>query len=344
MGTTGGVSGGIADSGGIINSSANDQSVSLPLTLASGKHYFTNADPSVNYGKLTLSGTITRQAHSTAAFIVGSNPIATTLVNDSTGIIGGWATTGVPVGTTVTNTVSGSSWASRNASGNIVPFTAFSQTFSNTDTFPVGVTSSSNVNFTGGLTATNATNGVHVPAGTSMNTMLISDPDTTLSTLILDGSLTFSNGGGIYRSENAVARHLLTGGTITAGTSGPADLYVRVRSAPAIASAPAGPPEALDLDSNIIDNAGGGPVTLIKSGYGVVRLHGNNNYSGGTYVNEGQLRPENNPNALGMGPVYVAADAQVLLGGTGVTFTHDFFISGLGPNKGAFRGGDFAND
>src|SRR6185369_13964683 len=103
--------------------------------------------------------------------------------------------------------------------------------------------------FTGGT----ATGTVSVPANTSLNTLLISDPDTNISTLSLGGALTFTNGGGIYRTENQAARHNITGGSITAGTSGPAELYVRVRSAPAIATTPGGPPEALDLDSPIVD-------------------------------------------------------------------------------------------
>ena len=159
-------------------------------------------------------------------------------------------------------------------------------------------------------------------------------------------TLTFANGGGIFRSGDLAAQHILTGGTMTAGTSGPATLYLRQRTS-AAPDPGIGPPEALNILTQITDNAGGGAVTVVKSGFGVTRWSAaaGNTFTGGLYVNEGQLRPTT-AGALGaaISPVYVADRAQVLVN-TVSKIDNPWFIKGHGPQEqggvvgGEFRGG-----
>jgi autotransporter-associated beta strand protein len=309
---------GPAVTGGITNSSTNAQIVNLPLTLIAGKHGFQTDSGA---GNLTLGGAITRQTGATAAFYISGGNITTPLTNDASGIIGGWAITG--------NAATVASWATRDLTGNIVPLTNFSQTFSGDVTF-AGTTATSNVDFTGGGNAT-------LPAATTLNTLRISDQGGTVRTITNQGATVFTAGGGILRNNDAAtAQHLITGGSITAGTVGPAELFIRTRTSPQ--GALTGPPEGLNIASQITNNAGGGAVTVVKYGYGVLRLDtASNTFSGGFYLNEGQLRPSQ-PNSMGTGPVFVAADAQMLQGGA-VTQPNNFFISGFGPQENGFRGG-----
>src|SRR5688500_14653057 len=88
---------------GIINNSPVAQTVNLPLTLALGDHSITGSSG------LTLGGAITRNTGATARF--SGTVTAPALANDSTGIIGNWATIGGDHAT-----VSG---------GQIVPYTSY---------------------------------------------------------------------------------------------------------------------------------------------------------------------------------------------------------------------------
>jgi fibronectin-binding autotransporter adhesin len=330
--------GGNAFTNGITNSSTNAQIVNLPITLLQrNRHNFTT---DVGAGALTLGGAITRQAGATAHFMPNGGAITTTLTNDASGIIGAWATTGT-IGTTNPLTAVNSSWAANDGTGKIVPYQ-----FAPANTFAAGATvtgvnSTSNVKF-------NAGGNLTIPAGTSMNSLFIAE-DATVRVITNLGTTTFTAGGGIFRAADTAGAviHRVTGGTITAGTSGPAELFVRTRTLPQVLSGATnglnGPPESLTIESLITDNAGGGAVTLVKSGFGVLRLDTSvNTFSGGLYLNEGQLRPSQ-PGSMGTGPVYVAADAQMLQGAA-VNQPNNFFIAGFGAveNGGQatqFRGG-----
>ncbi len=286
-------------------------------------HYFATE---TGAGTLTLGGTITPQSTANAAFDTYGGAIKTTLTNNpATGIIGAWATT------SASNTAAtAGSWATNDGSGNIVPYVVPAANI-----FAAGATVNvsdinANIQFNGG-------GGLTIPAGTSLNTLLFADPGTAVRTITLNGSLTFANGGGIYKNiQTAAVQHVITGGSITAGTSGPATLQLRTlnNSEP---SAAAGPPEAFGITSPITDNAGGGSVTVVKSGYGVLRLNGTNTFTGGLYLNEGQLRPTL-AGSMGNGPVYVANGAQILQGAA-VDMSNPVFVAGFGPNEGTFSGG-----
>jgi autotransporter-associated beta strand protein len=329
-----------ANNGGATNSSASAQTVALALSLANGRHTFTTDAGS---GSLTLSGAITPQLAGTAHFIVNGGNIVTSLNNNTTGIIGGWASTGTDPNT--------ASWAARGGSGEIVPYTAFSHTFSNLEGFPLtGVTANSNIKFVGG-------GDVVVPSATSVNTILLGEQTNLAYALNVTDTLTFSNGGGIFRAGDvasqtgATTAQRFTGGAITAGTAGAATLYIRTRTSEALTPNGNGPPEALFIDSQITNNAGGGAVSVVKYGHGVLRLNNAlNSFTGGLYVNEGQLRPTgpaagalSNSMGASTSPVYVAQGAQVLLGSAS-EFPNPMFLAGIGPvengNQGTeFRGG-----
>src|SRR5262249_41293530 len=162
-------------------------------------------------GTLTLGGTFTRQTGATAFFMpTGGQINAASLTNDATGIIGAWATTGTIAGTNPNLLAANSGWASNDGTGKIVPYTfSLANTFAGGTTVS-GTTSTSNVKFSGGGNLT-------VPAATSMNTFFIAE-DATARTITLQGALTFSSGGGIFRAADTqnAAQHVITGGSITA--------------------------------------------------------------------------------------------------------------------------------
>ena len=316
----------LPNANGIENSSPVLQTVNLGLTLGTGAHYFTT---DLGAGGLTLSGTIAPQTAAVAAFNTYGGPILSPLQNNaSTGIVGGWATVS---NSNSTGTVG--SWAMNDGTGNIVGYTVpTANQFNAGDTVNVS-DPTANIQFNGGGNLT-------VAAGTQLNTLLYADTGTTVRTITLSGAVTLANGGGIYKNvQTAAVQQLITGGSITAGTNGPATLYLRTlnNSEPSPA---AGPPEALSITSPITDNgSSGGVVTVVKGGFGVLRLNGTNTFTGGLYVDEGQVRPAL---AGSMGastsPVYVANGAQVLQGGA-VNEPNPLFIAGTGPNEGTFSGG-----
>jgi hypothetical protein len=100
---------GITHSGDIVNNSTNAQTISMPLTLAAGKHVITTGN-----GGLNLSGAITRNPGSAVIFNPGSGAInvAGTGLTTSNGILGGWATIG-------------GDWATLDGSNNVVPYSNY---------------------------------------------------------------------------------------------------------------------------------------------------------------------------------------------------------------------------
>ncbi|HEY3861141.1 MAG TPA: immunoglobulin domain-containing protein [Verrucomicrobiae bacterium] len=151
---------------------------------------------------------------------------------------------------------------------------------------------------------------------------------TATSTVTTTGTLTFGSMGGVYLLGNTLgSKGCLTfanGGVITAGAStNGATLLFAVNGNNAN--------NQLSVNCAVQNNASGGAVTLIKTGPGSMNLatSTSNNYSGGTYINQGQLQ-WGSASQLGSGPVYIAAGANAYYTGAG-TVPNAFYLSpGLG--------------
>jgi autotransporter-associated beta strand protein len=321
------------NNGGIWQQSPSAQTVNQTLTINFGRHEFVTVPGA---GNVAINSAFTRREAATAHFAAQGGQFVTSvgsgLVNNlATGIVGAWATAGA--------TTAEASWATRNASGAIVPYSGFSHTFSAAGGFPAGATIASNVKFTGG-------GAVAIPPDAMVNTLLMSSDAATADTLTVSNVLTFGNSGGIYRSGDAAARHVIAGGTITAGTSSSsAELHIRTRTSQA-PNPGAAPPEALEIASRITNNASGGSVSVVKSGYGTLHLSPSSpsTFTGGLFVNEGHVRAAT-LGALGAAasPIYVSTDAQAFID-TSSTIANPWFVKGRGPQEAGgtaeeFRGG-----
>lgn len=124
----------------------------------------------------------------------------------------------------------------------------------------------------------------------------------------LGGSLLTVQSGGLIKQGGAVGnngaanRSQITNGSLTAGNTAGAELFLRVTGA------------NLNISAAIADN-GAGSVHVVKGGAGLLNLSGANSYSGTTYVNAGTLIAGSST-ATGSGSVVVAASAR--LGGNGI--------------------------
>lgn len=115
------------------------------------------------------------------------------------------------------------------------------------------------------VASANLTTGIDIVLGTN--------------TLTLTSGSLIKQGGAV--GNNAAAnRSQITGGTLTAGSTAGAELFVRVTGA------------NLNITSVIADNIAGS-VNLVKSGAGVLILGGTNTYTGKTYLNEGTIQANN---------------------------------------------------
>lgn len=80
--------------------------------------------------------------------------------------------------------------------------------------------------------------------------------------------------GGIVKSGTTAS--IFRGGSLTAGDTSAQNLYIFTST-------------GLTLDTDIVNNGGGGVVGLVKSGGSTLTLTGVNSYTGGTFLNEGTL-------------------------------------------------------
>ena len=88
-------SSGNVSAGNFTTNSAGNQTIGLPVTIAAGNHTIVTSSGS---GQLNLTGPVTRSANATVQFTKGGGNInfnGSGLANDSSGILGGWATIGL---------------------------------------------------------------------------------------------------------------------------------------------------------------------------------------------------------------------------------------------------------
>jgi len=217
------------------------------------------------------------------------------------------------------------------SSGSVVPYAAFNSFSSGV--IPTGLTSANNnilLNASGATAFTAA-------SGVSLNTITANQTGnaggTATTTLTITGTVTLgvtSGIGGIYALDGtggaeanlfAVATNGGTGANLTAGSPGVGGSIVIGATDTTPASFA---PNAIAEAAIIADN-GSGPVSVVKVGSSSVALSGTNTFSGGLYIDQGQVQAGT---SFGTGPVYVASSATLFINNAGtVTFNNNFFIS-----------------
>lgn len=117
-------------------------------------------------------------------------------------------------------------------------------------------------------------------------------------------------------------------GTVTAGTSGAYTLGL----------ISANPASTLDIKSSIVNNAGGGPVSVIVLNTGTVILEGTNTYSGTTTIGTGATLQVGNAGSTGsLGTGGVEVDGTLIFNRSGTT-TVSGALTGGGPTTQAGTG------
>ena len=292
---------------GIANNSGLAQVIgTMPLTLDRG--YYTFSSPSG--GGVALNGGLTLSTGGVAYF--DTMVTSTALTADGTsGLIGGLQGAGLIYnGTTPTDlaTVTG---------GVISAYSGY------TDVDSGALSSGNNIR----LTASGAA-AAYTASGIAVNTIRAvqvgNSGGTATDTLTTTGTLTLGDKGGVYVLDSAAGSKAclnLTGGTITAGTGSAATLVFGVNGTTVN--------NQLAVNSTIANN-GTGAVTVETVGNGSLYFAVSNSYSGGTYVNQGQLQG-NNISSFGSGPISIASGATMLLN-QGGTWANNFFLS---PGSGA---------
>jgi autotransporter-associated beta strand protein len=319
-----------ANTNGILNNSGLAQVIgTLPLSLDWGCYIFS----SPLGGSVALNGGLTLNNGSVACF--DPNVTSTYLTLDATtGLINGLEgaglmyNAGTPTGLA---TLSGT---------DISAYTGY------TTTSPGALSAGNNLQFnttTAVLTNTYTANNLVVNTITSIQPG--NSAGTSLDLIANTGTLSVGNNGGFYVLNAAAgAKNCLAigssgnGGAVTAGLGGgaPATLIFAVNGTTS--------GNQLAVNAAIWNNGtgangtGGFPVTVETVGSGSLYFAVANSYSGGTYVNQGQLQG-NNVNSFGAGPVYVGPGASIYLSPGGV-WTNEIYLSpGVGASSAATAGG-----
>ena len=308
--------GGNTTGGNITNSSANAETVNVPITLGAGNHAITTAASS---GQLNLAATVTRAPGSQVVFTKGGGNINLTgsgFTVDASGILGGWAVTGIG-----TNT---GDWATLDGSGNVIAYTGYTPvapgaTLASSTTQNIRIaTSGANVTTVASLTEANTV----LYAGTTANQTLAINAGTTLR-LGAKGAIMNTAGSAPSANHNFIVGAAAGTGILTAGgadnQAGELFLYNNTFS---------GTNNDTTINSVITDN-GTGAVTVNVMGYVVLATA--NSYSGNTYINQGRIQA-GNAGAFGSGSVNVAAGAEAFLNNNG-TFNNNFFLTGIGATE-----------
>ncbi len=243
--------------------------------------------------------------------------IITTTTENTNGILGGWATTAA-TGTTGAAPLTQTDWAKNDGTGKIVAYTGYTSVTGATPA--ISSNSASNLRIEGS-TAVAAT--LAAVGTTDINT--IQSTNTVAHSVAIGSGKTLRLGtyGGIWKTATTSTGLSITGGTLTAG--GPTDNTAGEIVFNANGAASFNQSIAV---SSVIANNGTGAVSVVKQGIATLVLTGANTYSGGTFINQGNLAA-NNALALGVGGVTVAPGATLVLNSTGgMTFANDLFLSG----------------
>jgi autotransporter-associated beta strand protein len=288
----------------------------------------------------------------------------TTTSTNVNGILGGWATLGD--GSTVTITgngvanqiVLGTNFASVDAGGNIVNFTGY-RSLANGELIHNISTAATNLLITPNVTGDMVVNNDNAGTLTDVNAIQWNRTDNNVTLKIgIGNTLRLGRYGAIFKPNTTAGLTWLIGetaaggngpdqniGTLTAGGADntPGEIIVDVNNT----SSSSG---TVVIDAKITDN-GTGPVTLVKTGAGSMKLRGHNSYSGGTFLLQGRVQfvggeggvGTGNADGGGTGPIYILPGCYLFPSGTAPTspVTNAVFIAGngtAGEPLGAIRG------
>ncbi|HSY43938.1 MAG TPA: RICIN domain-containing protein [Candidatus Acidoferrum sp.] len=320
-------SSGTFSGGSIVVNSIGNQTVNLPMTLSSGNHVIETAGGA---GQLNFSSSLSRNAGALAQFSIGGGAVDTSLANVNN-IIGGWAV--VSTATTLVNNSGGAgtvNWAVNNG-GAVAGLASYTTVTGSGTSIPNETGNNVDITSDGSSADTLGTSGV-----TDMNTLLFSASANNLQLNVSSGQILRlgAEGGILVNSPRYSTIGNGSSGTLTAGggnnTPGELSLYN--------CSYYSG--GGLVINAIIADNGAGYPVTV--NTLGSVNLNFPDSYSGGTYINEGELYLQNGA-TFGSGPVYVLSGGRADLGGNnGATVANNFYIEGygfgVGGEPGAIKG------
>ncbi len=296
------------------------------VTLNQGNSQLVLAGGAAGFAGTLNLGAITRNPGATCVFTfpaATSGIMTTTTANNSAGMLGSWAT-------------AGANWAT--GGGTMAGYSAYTVVAAN-GTIPSAV--GSNVQITNGTTV--SSNPIATGVTTDINTLQIAGANSATVTIPSAASTVLRLGasGGIWRADTSVSGGIITIGSaagigvLTAGGADntPGEIVINVGSTSNNNS-------TITINSNINDN-GAGAVTLIKTGFGDLKLGPTsttvpNTYSGGTFINSGRVNAAQAATNLGTGPVSVLLDGEVFLGG--FTYANNFTIAGPGTNESAAFG------
>lgn len=318
-------------SGGTITvGSVSNQAINLPVTLAAGNHAIATAGGA---GSLTLPGAFLANAGATVQFDTSGGPINCSLTNNAAGVIGGWALFTPSSSSLINNNQNGGAlvdWAAA-GSGAVTAFGSYTTLSGNAA--KIVNSPASNVKITSGGTSGNDDT-MNASGTTTINTLYYDGGSFAGSTYLdipTGDILRFGAQGGLIANLNHFLRIGNNEGSVTAGGAAntPGQFYVYNFSAYNSGQ--------IEFWCNITDNGAGYPVSLIF--YGSAELDNANSYSGGTYVNAGELYQNGGGDVFGYGPIYVYPGGRVDCGGqNGETITNSFYLSGYGFLAGNYPG------
>jgi len=317
-------------SGGVVVvNSINNQTINLPMTLSFGRHVIQTAGGA---GQLTFSGSLSRNAGALAQFSIGGGAVNTSLGNVNS-IIGGWAVVSTAASLVNNNGGAGTvNWAVNNG-GAVAGLSSYTSITGSGASIPNETGNNVNITTDGSSADTLSTSGV-----SDMNTLYFSASGNNLQLNISSGqTLRLGAEGGILANS---ARYSTIGsgssGTLTAGGGNNAPGELSLYNCSYYSGG------GLIINATIADNGSGNPVTV--NTLGSVNINFPNTYSGGTYINEGELYLQSGA-TLGYGPIYVLSGGRADFGGNnGAAITNNFYIQGygfgpaIGNQPGAIKG------
>lgn len=249
----------------------------------------------------------------------GTGIITTTTANTN-GILGGWATTAATG--TGTAPLTQTDWAANDGTGKIVAYTGYTSVVGAAPTISSNSAANLRIEGTTLVAATLAAAGT-----TDINT--IQSTNTVGHSIAVGANNTLRLGtyGGIWKTSATNTTLSISGGTLTAGGPNNNTAGEMVFNANGAASFN----NAISVGS-VIANNGTGAVSVVKQGLATLTLTGANTYSGGTFLNQGNIAA-NNALALGTGSVTVAAGATLTLSTTKtLTYANDLYLAGYAIN------------
>ena len=314
-------------SGGAITvNSISNQTINLPLALSPGAHVIETAGGA---GQLALN-TLSRNPGGLSQFDLSGGAINTGLGNVN-GIIGGWAVVSTAASLVNNNGGAGTvNWAASSA-GAVTPLSSYTTITGSGASIPSETGNNVNITSDGSSADTLNTSGV-----TDMNTLYFSASANNLQ-LNISSSQTLrlgAQGGILANSQRYSTIGSGSSGTLTAGggngSRGELSLYN-------LSYYSGG---GLVINATLSDNGTGNPVAV--NTLGSVNLNFANSYSGGTYINEGELYLQSGA-TVGSGPVYVLSGGRADYGGNNsATVANNFYIEGYGfevaSEPGAMKG------